>query len=259
MFDRALLRRRLDRAAPLLPGADFLRRRVAADLAERLEATVRDFPLAVDLGARTGEAAAALRGLGGKVGAVMEADLSPRMLAGRGGPRVALDEERSSLADGSLDLIVSALALHTVNDLPGALAQARRALKPGGLFMAAMFAGGTLVELRRALVEAETQVRGGAGPRVAPLLDFADGPRLLQRAGFRDPVADLESLTVGYAHPLALLHDLRRMGETAVMVERARPPLTRAVLQALLEAYPRRADGRIEATFEIVTLTGWAS
>ena len=256
-FDRALLRRRLDRAAPQFAAADFLKRRAAGDIADRLELILRDFPLAVDLGARTGHVREALAG--SRVGALIESDLSLAMLAGRGGLRVQADEERLPFAPASVDLVVSALALHPVNDFVGALIAARQALKPGGAFIAAMLGGGTLTELRHALIEAETALYGGAGPRVAPFLNPLDAPGLLQRAGFSEPVADVDRVTVGYADPLALMLDLRRMAETAVMTERSRRPLTRSLLARVFDLYPKRSDSRIEATFEIVTLTGWAA
>ena len=261
VFDRALHRRRLDRAAGGFGQADFLRARVAADLVERLETVTRSFPVAAELGARNGLLGRALADANAGVATLIETDLSRAMLAGRSGLLVQADEERLPFADGSLDLVVSALALHTVNDLPGALVQARRALKPDGLFLAALFGGETLIELRQALLDAEGELRGGAGFRVGPMLDAADGPRLLQRAGFALPVADVDRVTVGYPHPLALLQDLRRMGETAVMTERARSPLTRGVLGRAVELYAERhgrPDGKVTATFEIVTLTGWA-
>ncbi len=253
-----MLRLRLDRAAASLGEADFLRRRAAVDIAERVNLILRDFPLAVDLGARGGETRAALTESGARIERLVETDLSSRMLAGRRGLRVQADEERPPFAEASVDLVVSCLSLHTVNDFVGALVAIRRMLKPGGAFVGALLGGATLTELRQALLEAETTLTGGAGPRIAPMLNPTDAPGLLQRAGFVDPVADVDRVEVGYAHPLALLHDLRRMGETAVMVERARRPLTRALLAGLIEAYPERADGRIGATFEIVTLTGWA-
>ena len=261
LFDRARLRRLLDRAAATMAQADFLRVRVAEDLVWRLEGIMRDFPLAVDLGARGGAFARALAAspAGDRVGTLVEADLSPRLLGGR--PAVVLDEERLPFAPASLDLVVSGLALHVVNDLPGALTQIRRALKPDGLFLAAMLAGDTLCELRRALLEAETEVRGGAGARVAPFADPRDAAGLLQRAGFALPAADVDRITVRYASPLKLLADLRRMGERAALADRPAAPLTREVLARACAAYARDAaepDGRVSATFEIVTLTGWA-
>ncbi len=195
------------------------------------------------------------------MGALIEADFSGAMLAGRGGARVVADEERPPFAAASLNLVVSLLSLHWTNDLPGALVQVRRALQPDGLFLGAMLGGATLHELRGALLEAEAEVTGGAGPRVSPFADAFDAAGLLQRAGFALPVSDVERLTVTYAHPLRLLADLRAMGETNVLRDRPRRPLTRAVLARAFEIYGERwaeGDGRVPATFEIVWLAGWA-
>lgn len=262
LFDRALLRKRLDRAAAGYAQADFLQRRAATDLAERLAAIMQTFSVAVDLSARGGAFAEALaQEAPGKVETLIEADLSPRMLAGRGGLRLVADEERLPFAEASLDLIVSALSLHWTNDVVGALIQARRALRPGGLFLGAFLGGVTLTELRQSLVAAEAEILGGAGSRVSPFADVADAAGLLQRAGLREPVADVDTVTVTYAHPLKLLADLRQMGETSVLAERHPKPLTRRLLARTFDLYAERfgdADGRIPATFEIVTLTGWA-
>ena len=262
LFDRTLHRRRLERAAR--GGyAGFLKRRAAEDAAERLSDILRDFPLAVDLGARDGAFARALAGTpaAARIGTVIEADLSPAMLGGRRTLRVVADEERPPFAAGSLDLVVSLLSLHWTNDLPGALLQVRRALKPDGLFIGAFLGGATLTELRQALLVAEAEVAGGAGPRVSPFADGVDAAGLLQRAGFALPVADVDRVTVRYEHPLRLLADLRAMGETNVLRDRPGRPLTRAVLARTFEVYRERfgeADGRTPATFEIVTATGWA-
>jgi SAM-dependent methyltransferase len=262
LFDRALHRRRLDRAAAGYGGADFLKRRAAEDAVDRLEAILRDFPRAVDLGARSGAFREALASspAGQRVGWLVEADLSGAMMSARTGPRIQLDEERLPFADGSLDLVVSTLSLHWTNDLPGALAQIRRSLRPDGLFLGSLLGGGTLKELRWALTQAEIEVRGGAGPRVSPFADALDGAGLLQRAGFALPVSDIDHLTVRYAHPLKLMADLRAMGETSVLVERP-GPLSRRVLERALGLYVDRyaeADGRVPATFDIINLTGWA-
>jgi len=263
LFDRALHRKRLDRAAGGFAGADFLQRRAALDLTERLEGIMRDFPLAVDLSARTGafrEALAASEAAA-RVGLLVEADLSAAMLTGRASPRVALDEERLPFAPASLDLIVSTLGLHWTNDVVGALIQIRRALKPDGLFLGALLGGATLTELRQALTQAEVEMLGGAGSRVSPFADSRDAAGLLQRAGFALPVADVDRVTVSYEHPLKLLADLRAMGETNVLAERHPRPLTRALIARLSEIYIQQfagPDGRVPATFEIVTLTGWA-
>ena len=182
------------------------------------------------------------------------------MLARRTGPRVALDEERLPFAEASFDLVLAPLSLHWVNDLVGALIQIRRALKPGGLFLGALLGGGTLVELRECLTDAEVEQRGGASMRVSPMLRIADAPGLLQRAGFADPVADVDALLVRYPHPLALVKDLRDMGESGALVERPRFPLDRALLARTAELYRERfsdADARVRASFEFVNLTGW--
>jgi len=263
IFDRDLLRRRLDRAAAAFAGADFLKRRAAGDIVMRLEAIMRDFPRAVDLGARNGAFAQALAesDAAPRVGLLVEADLSGPMLAGRDGLRVQADEERLPFAPASLDLVVSSLSLHWANDVIGALVQARLALKPDGLFIGALFGGSTLTELRQALTAAELELTGGAGPRVSPFADPSDAAGLLQRAGFALPVADVDRVTVRYDHPLKLMADLRRMGETSVLAERHPRPLTRTVLARAFEIYARDfadPDGRLPATFEILTLTGWS-
>ncbi len=264
LFDRALHRRRLDRAARDYDTADFLRQRAALDVIDRLETVTRDFPLAAELGARTGTFAGTLAEspvAAAKVGALIEADLSLSMLGGRSGARVVADEERLPFAPGSLDLVVSILALHWTNDLPGALVQIRRALKPDGLFVGALFGGATLTELRQSLLQAEAELTGGASLRVSPFADGPDAAGLLQRAGFALPVTDVDRVRVRYEHPLRLLQDLRRMGETNVLIGRGRRPLRRAVLVRAFEIYAERfgdLDGRVPATFEIVAVTGWA-
>jgi len=261
LFDRTLHRRRLDRAAKGYAG--FLKRRAAEDLVERLAAVRRDFPVAVDLGARDGGFARALAAsdAAAKVGLLVETDLSTAMLASRAGPRLVADEERLPFAAESLDLVVTSLALHWTNDFVGALIQIRQALKPDGLFLAAMLGGSTLSELRAALTAAELELSGGAGPRVSPFADAFDAAGLLQRAGFALPVTDIDRVTVRYDHALALMTDLRAMGETSVLVEGAGRPLTRPLLARAAEIYAQRfadPDGRIVATFEILALTGWA-
>lgn len=229
----------------------------------RLEAIMRRFPRAVDLGARGGAFARALAAsdAAGRIDLLVETDLSGAMLAGRPGPRVVADEERLPFAPASLDLAVSTLALHWANDLVGALVQIRRALRPDGLFIGSILGGATLTELRRCLLEAEAELSGGAGLRISPFADAFDAAALLQRAGFALPVADVDSVTVRYGHPLELLADLRAMGETNVLHDRPRRPLTRGVLLRAFALYAERftgPDGRLTATFEIITLTGWA-
>ena len=263
LFDRNLHRRRLERAAPGYAAAAFLKRRAADDIVERLEIVKRDFPIAVDLGSRDGAFAAALADsdAGAKVGVLFQTDLSEAMLAGRTGQRLVVDEERLPFAPESLDLVVSSLALHWTNDFVGALIQIREALKPDGLFLGAILGGATLIELRAALMTAELELLGGSGPRVSPFADAYDAAGLLQRAGFALPVADVDRVTVRYDHIFTLMADLRAMGETSTLVEGARRPLKRRVLARAAEVYADKfadADGRVIATFEILTLTGWA-
>jgi SAM-dependent methyltransferase len=258
IFDRRLLRARR-RRAERIRASDFLIERAAEDIAERLAAVLRRFELAVDLGT-PGDAVRRALTASGKVGTIIAANALPRP-ARDAALSVVADEEALPFRDGSLDLVVSALSLQFANDLPGALVQIRRALRPDGLLLAALFGGDTLTELRQAFAEAEAEIEGGASPRVAPFADLRELGALLQRAGFALPVTDVERLTVRYASPLELMHDLRRMGATNVLVERQRRPLRRATLSRMLEIYGERfsdPDGRVRATFEIVWLSGWA-
>jgi SAM-dependent methyltransferase len=259
LFDRHLLRERRRRAARLGP-ATFLIDRVAEDLSERLSPVLRRFDRVVDLGTPTDAVARALAARD-SVGTVIAVDAVAHHLPQRSGGKVAADEEALPFRDASLDLVVSALALQFVNDLPGTLAQVRRALKPDGLFLAALIGGESLAELRQSFAAAEAELEGGVSPRVAPFADVRAMGLLLQRAGFALPVADGDRIVVRYATPFALMDDLRRMGATNALVERRRRPLKRATLVRMAEVYTQRfadADGRIRATFEIVWLSGWA-
>ncbi len=259
-FDRPTLRRRRDRAAARLGDFDFLLREVGDRLLDRLADIRRTFPLAVDLGSHTGQLAEMLGGRGG-IERLISCDLSPKMTALAPRPSVACDEELLPFADGSLDLVLSSFSLHWVNDLPGALVQVCRALRPDGLFLAAMAGGETLKELRWALSEAEIAMDGGLSPRMSPVVDVRDMGDLLRRAGFALPVADSETITVSYADPLRLMADLRGMGESNAVAERRRTPLRRATLMNAVARYRERfadPDGRVPATFQIVYLTGWA-
>jgi NADH dehydrogenase [ubiquinone] 1 alpha subcomplex assembly factor 5 len=257
LFDRLLVRRRRERAAASLAGADFLVTEVVARLAERVQDVRRHFPLGLALGAHGGRLAAALAGC--SIGSLVQADHSRAMLAGCTGPVVVADEEALPFGMDRFDLVVSAQVLHWVNDLPGTLAQLRYCLKPDGLLLLALPGGETLTELRASLLDAELEVEGGAGPRVSPFLELRDAAALLQRASFALPVADIDRLTVSYPDPLALLRDLRAMGETNALVQR-RHGLRRATLARALELYAERhadAAGRVGATFDIVFLTAW--
>jgi len=257
VFDRLLLRRRRRRAEKL-GAATFLIDRVAADLAERLSAVLRRFTVAADLGSPGG---AVRRELAGLVDTLVAVDAAAEDLRDYAGPKVVADEEALPFTDASLDLVVSALALQSVNDLPGTLVQVRRALKPDGYFLAALLGGDSLTELRQSFAAAEADIEGGVSPRVAPFVDARDAGALLQRAGFALPVADVDRITVRYASVFDLMVDLRRMGATNPLAERRRTPLRRATLMRMAETYVARfadADGRVRASFDIVWLAGWA-
>lgn len=245
VFDLALLRKRLARAAKA--GAEtFLLDRVVAELAERLHAVTRDFQNAVDLGS-PGHGAADV--------------LAASIKQSRHVAWPTSDNEALPLEAHSLDLVVSALALQFVNDLPGVFAQIRRSLQPDGYFLAATIGGDTLTELRQSFAEAEVALDGGLSPRVIPMLDLRDAGALLQRAGFALPVTDVDRVTVRYDNMFGLMRDLRRMGATNMLTDRRRTPLRRATLLHAAEIYAQRfsdSDGRIRATFDIVWLAGWS-
>jgi len=254
IFDRLLQRRRRTRAATLL-ATNFLLDHVAGELADRLSVVLRRFEVGVDLGTPGDAVRMALRRID-TVGTIVGLDV-----VARGKPFVIADEEALPFRDASLDLVVSALALHFANDLPGVLAQIGRALKPDGLFLSALLGGETLTELRQAFAEAEAEIEGGASPRVAPFADLRQLGALLQRAGFALPVTDVDRVTVRYGSAFDLMHDLRRMGATNPLVARRRVPLRRSTLMQMADNYARRfadADGRVRATFDIVWLSGWA-
>ncbi len=260
IFDRRLLVRRRDRAASAASAHDFLLERVADDIAARLSAVQRQFPVALDLGAAHGVLGRRLRDIPG-IETVVATELSAALLAQTDGLQVRADEEALPFADQSLDLVVSGLVLQFVNDLPGTLVQLRRALKPDGLLLATMLGGATLHELRAAFLQAEEEIEGGVSPRVAPFADVRDIGALLQRAQFALPVADSDTVTVTYADPLVLMRELRGMGATNNLLARRKTPLRRATLARALEVYTERfglPGGRIPATFELITLTGWS-
>ena len=260
IFDRDLLLRRRDRHAEAAPAHDFLLARVGEDFAERLSLIKRRFPLAANIGAHHGLISRSIGGVAG-IERVIDVDRSLRLLRRCNGLRVLADEEALPFADASLDLVVSGLALHLVNDLPGVLVQIKRALKPDGLLLAALLGGETLRELRQSWLAAEAELTGGASPRVAPFADVRDLGALLQRAGFALPVVDSEVVTVTYASPLALMQEIRAMGASNMLLARRRRPVTRRLVMRAAEIYAERfgiAGGRVRATFEILTLTAWA-
>ena len=263
IFDRALLSRRLDRAwggARERGGADFLLRRATEELGDRLTLVKRRFALAVDLGTPGPHAAAALAS-GGQVDGVVR--LAPtRSSLGAGDFLGAVgDVERIGLADGRFDLAVALFALETVNDLPGTLIQMRRALAPDGLLIVAFLGGDTLTELRQSLTLAESEVLGGAAPRVAPFVELRALGSLAQRAGFALPVVDVDRTIVRYGDMLSLMRDLRAFGAGNALVDRSRKPMRREVLGRAAAAYAEAysdPDGRLRATFDLLWLSAWA-
>lgn len=253
LFDRPLLRRRLaDALARGYP--DFLLARACDDLEDRLATVLRTFPLALDLGTPTPLAARRLAE-SGRAGQVVRAAPVPD------GGGVVADEEALPFGAETFDLVVSLLSLQAVNDLPGALVQIRRALRPDGLFIAALIGGEALGELRRAFTRAEAEIEGGVSPRVAPFADVRDLGALLQRAGFALPVTDIEPLTVRYPDAFALMRDLRAMGLANPLSDRRRTPTRRATMLRAAELYAQDnadPDGRVRARFDMVWLSGWA-
>ena len=251
---------RRDRASSAFTEHNFLVQEVGNNLADRLNDIKRSFPLALDLGCHTGDLGRLLIRRE-DVGAVVSCDLSPEMTARAPDPRVAADEEALPFRDGTFDLVSSLLSLHWVNDLPGALSQIRRTLKPDGLFLAAMLGGQTLNELRHALTEAEIAIEGGLSPRVSPFTDVRDAGDLLQRAGFALPVVDTETITVMYDDPLKLIADLRGMGDTNAVVERRKGWTRRTTLLEAMDRYRtafEAPEGGFPATFQVIYLIGWS-
>jgi SAM-dependent methyltransferase len=245
LFDRVLLRARQSRALGSGPAA-FLLDRAAEDMAERLHVVWREFKNAADVGTPGDQVRNILHQ---RVDQLTRIELPD------------LESEPLPLQRDSLDLVVSALAFQFVNDLPGVLAQIRRALRPDGLLLAAMIGGETLTELRQSFAAAEAECEGGVSPRVAPFADLRDVGALLQRAGFALPVTDVDRVVVRYTDAFALMQDLRRMGATNILRERRRTPTRRATMLRMAQIYGERfadPDGRIRATFDVIWLSGWA-
>jgi SAM-dependent methyltransferase len=260
IFDRPLLKARRARALrDAKPGSDFLLQTVAEDLADRLATISRTFDIAVDLGGHTGRISDVLK-RSSQVKSILRADLlcaDPN----QPDPDFVFDDSLPPLKDASVGLIVSGLSLQWVNDLPGTLVQIRKALKPDGLFLGIIVGGDTLHELRDVLMRAELEITGGGAPRVSPFADTRDLGALLQRAGFALPVTDMDRLTVRYSSMFNLMQDLRAMGATSVLSERSRKPLMKSVFLRAAELYAQDysdPDGRIRATFSLISLSGWA-
>ncbi len=260
IFDRRLLRARRARFAHEIAARQSLLGRVAGEISERIALMLRPFPRALDLGAYhglLGKTVSQLPSVGGMIYAESVFECAVSCPA----PSLVCDEDMLPFKEESLNLIVSGLALHRVNDLPGALLQIRCALGPDGLFMAAVLGAGALLELRNVLLEAESEMTGGASPHVAPFGDVREYGALLMRAGFALPVADAETLTMPYANLRELMREIRALGGGNVLLSRSRRPLSRKVLERAESLYRERhslPDGRVSASFEIVYLSGWA-
>jgi SAM-dependent methyltransferase len=258
IFDRALMRQRRARALGQPSFPDFLYQAAAAEIADRLDLTLHSFERAVALGAAAAPLAQVMA-RSGKFGHVITADRSPR---GPAGPvDIVIDEEALPFGPASLDAVIAGPGLEFANDLPGVLAQIARALRPDGLFLAVLFGGETLSELRASWFAAETEITGGVSPRVAPFADIRELGRLLQRAKLALPVADVDRLTVRYPSGLAVMAELKAMGLSNGLAARRRRPVTRALLARAASYYEEHfsdPDGRVRASFDLVTLTAWA-
>lgn len=251
------MRRNRDRAARGDASHLFLQDWCLASLADRLQVVRRRFDRVLLLGALTSRDAQQifLDGVAPQFFVACDAGHGPLRGAG-----VQADADVLPFADDSFDLVVSPFALHAIDDLPGALLQIRRVLRPDGLFMAAMAGGETLHQLRQCLLDAEATVRGGASPRVAPFADKPQMGALMQRAGFALPVIESEIVTVTYDNAFALCRDLRGMGEANIVAARSRANPGRQLFIEAAKLYAERfsgPDGRIEAAFEIIFLLGW--
>ncbi len=263
IFDRRLLRKRRDRAARLFDDQDELFTSAALELVDRIRLVKRNFPLALNLGTHGGLFERIFDGAVQEptIGTLLTSDLSPNMILRGSGMRLVADEEMLPFNQHTFDLVISLLTLQSCNDLPGALTQIRRVLRPDGLFLAALFGGETLKELRQVLSKAELEVEGGVSPRIAPSVDVQSMGQLLQRAGFALPVVDIERITLYYDTPIDLIRSLRASGQTNILVERKKSPLRRATLKRACEMYADQFsdnEDRFIATFELLYVLGWA-
>ena len=257
IFDRAQIARNRQRAAARFSSHDFLFRRVVSDISERLLDVRRNFPAVLQIGARGGSAEILKAA---KCSRLTTMDIAPALL-GQNDNGICADEENLPFAPQTFDLAVSALGLHAVNDLPGALVQIRRVLVPDGLFIGALFGGETLKELRASLMQAELNIRGGIGPRVAPMADRLALAGLMQRAGFALPVVDMDTVTVMYRDIFHLMSDLRGMGEANAVSAKQKTMTGRKMFLEAGRIYQEQfadTDGKIPATFEIIYLNGWS-
>ncbi len=259
IFNSKLLRVHRARAVANFAAHNFLFREMAEDIAARLQFINRKFPLALDLGAHNGLVGDVLQGRGG-IEHLVQMELSEPLLRQASGLRVVASEELLPFAENSFDLVVSAGALHWVNDLTGTLIQIQRVLKPDGLFIGVCFGAQTLHELRAAFEKAELDSRGGISPRISPFIDVQNAGSLLQRAGFALPVVDNDIIAVEYEHPLKMMKELRGMGEANALMATPKNFTPCSLMMLAVDNYLRdfsNANGRVDASFELITMTGW--
>jgi NADH dehydrogenase [ubiquinone] 1 alpha subcomplex assembly factor 5 len=259
LFDRQRVRAHRDRASERFADFDFLHKEISARLADRLEDMKRRFGMVLDIGAHNGTLAGILRATS-SIETCIQSDISESMIRRANGHRVVCDEEWLPFADGVFDAVLSANSLHWVNDLPGTLIQIRRMLKDDGLFLAVLPGANTLKELRAAMLSAASKSTGGFAPSLSPLVEVRDAGALLQRTGFALPVVDSDTITVNYASPFKLFHDLRGMGETNALMQQHKYITRKRWWFDVAEAYQElsgNSDGTVSATFEFITLTGW--
>ncbi len=260
LFDRALLRQRRKKAATTLENVDYLLEYVHEDLIDRLRVIMRSFPQTLNLGSHHGKLTSRLNDLN-NISNVYSLDSVFEMVSKTNALQIQGDEECIPIAAESLDLVVSALSLQFVNDLPGAFSQIRHCLKPDGAFIGALFGGESLAELRQVFLMAEEELYGGASPRIAPFVDVRDMGHLLQRAGFALPVTDRDVLKVRYTSATHLMKELQAMGMSNVMTDRSSSHNTKALFKRVNELYAEHyseGDGKIYAHFELIYLMGWA-
>jgi malonyl-ACP O-methyltransferase BioC len=263
IFDRKHLIKQRNRVAQQLHHYDFLLKENAHRLIDRLQDTIRDFPVVLELGCHNGFMADLLKS-SKSIDHLIQSDISYEMVKKakerQNLSSLVVDEEYLPFAPNSFDLVISNLALHWVNDLPGCLLQIKRILKPDGLFLASLFGGGTLYELNQSLMNAEIEIHKGISPRISPFTDVKDAGALLQRAGFSLPVVDSDKIEVTYENPLTLLHDLRGMGQANCIMKRQKYFTGRSILFKALSSYQDNfalEDGKVKASFTTINLTGW--
>ena len=262
LFDQQLIRQHRQRAAGKYSDFAFLKDAAAARLADRLDLIRRDFDLCLDVGAHDGRLMQHFARLG-KIGQMIQTDPAEKFAIAtrQRGPGVVHVLSELPYKPESFDAVFSCLSLHWVDDLPGLMVQARQLLRPDGLLLVNLLGGNSLIELKQVLVEAEHAITGGVSPRCAVMADIRDIGGLMSRAGLALPVADSDRITVHYPHMFKLMEDLRGMGEQNALLARLKAPTKRQIFLQAAEIYRKRfgrADGQIPASFEIVTLTGWA-